>query len=65
MFLVDNVSTAFYILTALINLFITFFAQNYVLRKDYLCCKNVTFLIFYKSIIIIGYAVNCIGYRFI
>ena len=46
-------------------MFITFFAQNYVLRKDYLCCKNVTFLLFYKTIIIIVYGVNCIGHRII
>lgn len=65
MFYVDNVSAGFFIVTAIINLFITFFAQNYVLRKDYLCCKNVAFLLLHKITIIIGYGVSCIGYRVI
>jgi hypothetical protein len=65
MFFVDDASGGFYVVTALINVLITFFAQNYVLRKDYLCCKNVTFLLFYKAVVIIGYGVNCIGYRVI
>lgn len=64
-FYVDNVSTGFFIVTAAINLFITFFAQNYVLRKDYLCCKNLAFLLLHKIIIILTYIVSCVGYRII
>ncbi len=64
-FFVDDISAGFFIVTAIINLFITFFAQNYVLRKDYLCCKNVAFLLVHKVVIIVGYAVSCVGYRII
>lgn len=64
-FYVDNVSAGFFIVTAIINLFITFFAQNYILRKDYLCCKNVAFLLLHKITIILGYGVSCVGYRII
>jgi hypothetical protein len=65
MFLVNNVSAGFFIATAIINVFITFFAQNYILRKDYLCCKNVAFLLLYKVIIVVSLAVNCIGLKII
>lgn len=64
-FFVDNVSAGFFIITAIINLFITFFAQNYVLRKDYLCCKNVAFLLLHKVTLILTYGVSCVGYRII
>jgi len=64
-FFVDDASGGFFVVTAIINLFITFFAQNYILRKDYLCCKNVAFLLLHKIVLIIGYAVSCIGYRMI
>lgn len=64
-FYVDDVSAGFFIVTAIVNLFITFFAQNYILRKDYLCCKNVAFLLLHKITIIIGYGVSCVGYRII
>ena len=64
-FFVDDVAGGFFIVTALINLFITFFAQNYILRKDYLCCKNVAFFILHKMVIILGYGFNCIGHRMI
>ena len=64
-FYVDNVSAGFFIFTAIVNLFITFFAQNYILRKDYLCCKNVAFLLLHKITIILGYGVSCVGYRII
>lgn len=62
-FAVDNVAAGFFFVTVLINIFITFFAQNYVLRKDYLCCKNMPFLIFYKVVVITVYAVDCVGQR--
>lgn len=61
----DNVGGFFFFSTAIINLFITFFAQNYILRKDYLCCKNVGFLLLHKVVVVVGYAVSCIGYRVI
>lgn len=64
-FYVDNASAGFFIVTAIVNLFITFFAQNYILRKDYLCCKNVAFLLLHKITIILGYGVSCVGYRII
>jgi hypothetical protein len=63
--MIDDVAAGFYVVTAAVNLFITFFAQNYVLRKDYLCCKNVQFMLVYKCVVFIGYVVNCIGYRVI
>jgi hypothetical protein len=62
-FFVDDVSAGFFVITAIINLFITFFAQNYILRKDYLCCKNVAFLLLHKTVLIIGYGINCVGNR--
>lgn len=64
-FFADDISAAFFVVTSIVNIFITFFAQNYVLRKDYLCCKNVTFLLLYKAVVIVSYAVNCIGFRMI
>ncbi len=64
-FFVDDIAGFFFILTAMINLFIMFFAQNYVLRKDYLCCKNVGFLMLHKTVLILGYGVSCVGYRVI
>jgi hypothetical protein len=30
-----------FVLTALTNLIINYFGQNYTLRKDYLCCKSM------------------------
>lgn len=64
-FMVDNVAAGFFFVTAAVNLFVTFFAQNYVLRKDYLCCKNVMFMLVYKVVVILGYMANCIAYRLI
>ena len=52
-FFVDDASGGFFVVTAIVNLLITFFAQNYVLRKDYLCCKNVAFLLLHKVMLII------------
>ncbi len=59
----DDVAGGFFVLTGVLNLFITFFAQNYVLRKDYLCCKNVAFLLVHKILIFVTYGVSCVGYR--
>ena len=64
-FFVDDAAGGFFVVTGVVNIFITFFAQNYVLRKDYLCCKNVAFLLIHKIAIFIGYGVSCIGYRII
>ncbi len=64
-FFVDDPSSGFFIVTVIINVFITFFAQNYILRKDYLCCKNVNYLLLHKIIIILGYGLNCLGNRMI
>lgn len=64
-FFADDISAVFFVLTSMVNLFITFFAQNYVLRKDYLCCKNVTFLLLHKVVIILSYGANCIGFKII
>lgn len=64
-FIIDDISLGFFIITAIVNVIITLFAQNYVLRKDYLCCKNVGFMLGYKIVVVIGYLVNCIGYRMI
>ena len=54
--------SAFFILAAIINLFVNFFGQNYTLRKDYLCCKSMEFLMLFKSSIIVGYLINFLGY---
>jgi hypothetical protein len=64
-FFVDDAAGGFFVITGVVNIFITFFAQNYVLRKDYLCCKNVAFLLIHKITIFIGYGVSCIGHRII
>jgi hypothetical protein len=37
----SSLVTFCFIITALTNLIINFFGQNYTLRKDYLCCKSM------------------------
>ena len=55
----------FFALAAFVNLFVNFLAQNYTLRKDYLCCKSMEFLMLFKSTIIFAYGFNCLGYYII
>ncbi len=55
----------FFVFAAFINLAISFLCQNYTLRKDYLCCKSMPYLMLWKVVIIVGYAINCSGYYLI
>mgnify|MGYP000851020941 FL=1 len=57
--------SALYFIAAVINIGINFFCQNYTLRKDYLCCKSMTYLLIWKVSVTIGYTLNCIGYYLI
>ena len=58
----DPQAIIIFVLTVFTNIFITFIGQNYTQRKDYLCCKSLEFLMVFKSIIILGYSLNCIAY---
>lgn len=58
---VDKICGGLFAITCLLNLFVNFFQQNYAIRKDYLCCRNVDYLILLKTTIFIGYANNVIG----
>lgn len=55
----------FFAIAAAINLIISFLCQNYTLRKDYLCCKSMPYMMLWKLTVIIGYALNCSGYYLI
>lgn len=62
-FLTKNIySSAFFFLAAIIYIFVTFISHNYTLRKDYLCCKSMEFLILFKIIIVLVYTIDCVGY---
>ena len=52
----------FLFISAFFNVAITFICQNYNLRKDYLCCKSVSYLLLFKISVIVAYSTNCIGY---
>lgn len=52
-------------IAGLINLIISFFCQNYSLRKDYLCCKSMQYMIMWKISVILSYAISCKCYYFI
>jgi hypothetical protein len=43
-----------------INLLVTFFMQNYSFKKDYLCCRDVDYLILFKSLIYVAYAMDAL-----
>lgn len=65
-FLVKSPYVAFcYVLACLVNIGVHFLGQNYTLRKDYLCCKSMSYLLMWKISIMIGYALNCTGYYLI
>ena len=51
-----------FIVAVALNITINFFCQNYSLRKDYLCCKSVEYLLLWKISIIIGFTINCASY---
>lgn len=55
----------FFTLAAVINILISFLCQNYTLRKDYLCCKSMQYMMLWRISIIVSYAINCAGYYFI
>lgn len=40
-----------------INIFATFFLQNYTARKDLLCCKSLPFSMILKAVMIVGYLI--------
>lgn len=64
-FINDTYSAIFFVISTLLNLVVNFFCQNYSLRKDYLCCKSVEFLMIFKIAYILFYVINCLGHRFI
>jgi hypothetical protein len=49
-------------IASLINIIISFFCQNYNLRKDYLCCKSMPYMMMWKLSVIITYALSCTCY---
>lgn len=55
----------FFVLAAVTNLVISFFCQNYTLRKDYLCCKSMQYMMMWRICIVLGYAASCAGYYLI
>lgn len=55
----------FYVPAVIMNITINLFCQNYSLRKDYLCCKSVEYLLLWKISVIIGFTMNCAGYYII
>lgn len=59
--MVDPYSGILFGVAVIINLFVTFFMQNYSIRKDYLCCRNVDYLMLYKSLIFLGYGLNALA----
>lgn len=56
---------AFFFIAAIINLIISFFCQNYTLRKDYLCCKSMQYLMMWKIAVVLSYALTCLGFYLI
>lgn len=54
-----------FLIAAIINIGINFFCQNYTLRKDYLCCKSMSYMLMWKIGIVIGYVLNGLGYYLI
>lgn len=54
-----------FVLAAFLNILINFVCQNYNLRKDYLCCRSIEFLLLWKISLIVGFAINCAGYYLI
>lgn len=61
---VDPYSGILFGVAVLLNLFVTFFMQNYAVRKDYLCCRNVDYLMLYKSMIYLGFCINAISVNY-
>lgn len=59
--MVDLYSGIIFFFAVLLNLFVTFFMQNYNIRKDYLCCKDVEYLMLFKILIFVGYGVNAVA----
>lgn len=49
-------------IVAIVNVVIHFLCQNYNLRKDYLCCKSLSFMLFWKIAVILSYTINSVGY---
>lgn len=59
--MVDLYSGIIFFVAVFINLFVTFFMQNYNIRKDYLCCKDVEYMMMFKVLLFIGYGVNAVA----
>lgn len=55
----------FFFVAAAINLIISFLCQNYTLRKDYLCCKSMQYLMMWKIAVVLSYGVTCLGFYII
>jgi hypothetical protein len=57
----SNIALAFISFSIVINLFSTFFLQDYTIRKDFLCCKSLSYLMIFKISLVIGYVVNTLS----
>jgi hypothetical protein len=62
--MVDIYSGIIFVFAALLNLFVSFFMQNYNIRKDYLCCQDVEYLMMFKILMFAGYGFNAIAITF-
>lgn len=61
-FIRNPIIAPFLVMAISVNISISFFAQNYTQRKDYLCCKCLEFFMVFKAIVAVGYILNCITY---
>lgn len=52
-------------IAAIVNIMINFFCQNYTLRKDYLCCKSMQYMMLWRICVVLSYTINCTGYYLI
>jgi hypothetical protein len=59
--MVDLYSGIMFGVAIIINLLVTFFMQNYSIKKDYLCCRDVDYLILFKSLIYVAYAMDALA----
>jgi hypothetical protein len=59
-----NLGLVIYIGYSLISIFSSLFQQNTILRKDYFCCKSLTFFIIFKSILFLSGLINILMISF-
>jgi hypothetical protein len=59
--MVDLYSGIMFGVAVISNLLVTFFMQNYSVKKDYLCCRDIDYLILFKSLIYVAYAMDALA----